>query len=270
VYVPMTPEHDVSQLTGDGPVSWETNGRVQVIRLGSPPANAIGRPLLDGLSGALDAFDASSAKVLVVCSSTPGFFAAGADITQMENGDRAAFEAFGVAFREPLERLAAHSRPSIAVVEGLAFGGGLELAMAATFRIAGDNALFAMPEVKLGLIPGAGGTQRLPRLVGRGNALGLMLLGNEISGTEAARMGLVDRVTQQGAALEAAMSLAGELAGMPAAAMTAVMRCVDESADLGLSAGLEAEVVRINDLFDTADAREGIAAFLQGRVPRYT
>jgi enoyl-CoA hydratase len=265
----MTPEHDVSQLTGDGPVSWEAKGRVQVIRLGSPPANAIGQPLLDGLSSALDAFDTSSAKVLVVSSSTPGFFAAGADIKQMENGDRAAFEAFGVAFRKPLERLAAHSRPSIAVVEGLALGGGLELAMAATFRIAGDNALFTMPEVKLGLIPGAGGTQRLPRLVGRGNALRLMLLGNEISATEAAKMGLVDRVTHQGGALDAAMSLAEQLTETPAAAMAAVMRCVDESADLRLSEGLAAEAVRINDLFDTADAREGISAFLQGRAPRY-
>jgi enoyl-CoA hydratase len=168
-----------------------------------------------------------------------------------------------------VERLAAHSRPSIAVVEGLALGGGLELAMAATFRIAGDNALFTMPEVKLGLIPGAGGTQRLPRLVGRGNALRLMLLGNEISATEAAKMGLVDRVTHHGAALGAAMSLAEQLAGMQAAAMAAVMRCVDESADLPLSAGLAAEAVRINDLFDTADAREGISAFFQGRAPRY-
>jgi enoyl-CoA hydratase/carnithine racemase len=265
----MTPKHDVSQLTGDGPVSWETKGRVQVIRLSSPPANAIGQPLLDGLSSALDAFDASLAKVLVVSSSTPGFFAAGADIKRMENGDRAAFEAFGVAFRKPLERLAAHSRPSIAVVEGLALGGGLELAMAATFRIAGDNALFTMPEVKLGLIPGAGGTQRLPRLVGRGNALRLMLLGNEISATEAAKMGLVDRVTHPDGALDAAMSLAEQLTEMPAAAMAAVMRCVDESADLCLSAGLAAESVRINDLFDTADAREGISAFLQGRPPRY-
>jgi enoyl-CoA hydratase len=88
--------------------------------------------------------------------------------------------------------------------------------MAATFRIAGDNALFTMPEVKPGLIPGAGGTQRLPRLVGRGNALRLMLLGNEISATEAATMGLVDRVTHHGAALDAAMSLAEQLAGMPA------------------------------------------------------
>src|SRR5258708_17022412 len=246
----MTPEHDVSQLTGDGPVTWETKGRVQVIRLGSPPANAIGQPLLDGLSSALDAFDASSAKVLVVSSSIPGFFAAGADIKPMENGDRAAFEAFGVAFRKPLERLAAHSRPSIAVVEGLALGGGLELAMAATFRIAGDNALFTMPEVKLGLIPGAGGTQRLPRLVGRGNALRLMLLGNEISATEAAKMGLVDRVTHQGGALDAAMSVAEQLTETPAAAMAAVMRCVDESADLRLSEGLAAEAVRINDLFD--------------------
>jgi enoyl-CoA hydratase len=265
----MTPKHDVSQLTGDGPVSWETKGRVQVIRLGSSPANAIGQPLLDGLSSALDAFDASSAKVLVVSSSIPGFFAAGADIKQIENRGRAAFEAFGVAFRKPLERLAAHSRPSIAVVEGVALGGGLELAMAATFRIAGDNALFSMPEVKLGLIPGAGGTQRLPRLVGRGNALRLMLLGNEISATEAAKMGLVDRVTHQGGALDAAMSLAEQLTEMPAAAMAAVMRCVDESADLSLSAGLVAEAVRINDLFDTADAREGISAFFQGRPPRY-
>jgi enoyl-CoA hydratase len=126
-----------------------------------------------------------------------------------------------------------------------------------------------MPEVKLGLNPGAGGTQRLPRLVGRGNALRLMLLGNEISATEAAKMGLVDRVTHQGGALDAAMSLAEQLTEMPAAAMAAVMRCVDESADLSLSAGLAAEAVRINDLFDTADAREGISAFFQGRPPRY-
>ena len=265
----MTSENEVHQLTGDGPVSWETVGRVQVIRVGCPPANAIGQPLLDGLSSALDAFDDSTAKVLVVSSSVQGIFAAGADIKQIENGDRAAFEAFGIALREPLERLAAHSRPSIAVVEGLALGGGLELAMATTFRIAGDKALFAMPEVKLGLIPGAGGTQRLPRLVGRGNALRLMLLGNEISAAEAAKIGLVDRVTSSGAALDAAMTWAQELSVTPAAAMTSVMRCVDESADLLLSAGLAAEVVRINDLFDTADAREGISAFLQGRAPQY-
>jgi enoyl-CoA hydratase/carnithine racemase len=127
-----------------------------VIRLGCPPANAIGQPLLDGLSSALDAFDASSAKVLIVSSSIPGFFAAGADIQQIENGDRAAFEAFRAALREPLERLAAHCRPSIAVVEGLALGGGLELAMAATFRVAGDNALRLM---LLGKDLGDGGSQ---------------------------------------------------------------------------------------------------------------
>jgi enoyl-CoA hydratase/carnithine racemase len=251
------------------PVCWDLVGSVLVIRLERPPANALGQPVLDGLASALDTFDASPARALVVTSSIPGIFVAGADIEQIAGADRAAFEAYGTALRELLNRLAELRRPSIAVVEGLALGGGVELAIAATFRVAGVDALFNLPELKVGLIPGAGGTQRLPRLIGRGHALRLMLSGEEISASEAASIGLVDRITAPGAALDAAMAWAADLAALPADATAAILRCVDDSGDLPLSAGLAAEAARINDLFDTADAREGISAFMEGRTPRF-
>ena len=118
-----------------GPVRWESVGRAFVVHLDRPPANAFGTPMIDGLSAALDAFDAGTARVLVVTSDRPGFFVAGADIKQMRGASTGDFADYGKALRAVLERLAAHDRPSIAAIEGRALGGGLELALAATLRV---------------------------------------------------------------------------------------------------------------------------------------
>jgi enoyl-CoA hydratase len=189
-------------------VTWSADGPVLHIVLNRPPANALGPPIIEGLHAALDAADESHPKVLLVSSQLDGFFAAGADIKHMTAVDAASFKSYGDSFRSGLDRLAGHTALSVAAIEGLALGGGLELAMACTLRVAGSTSKLGLPEVKLGLIPGGGGTQRLPRLVGRGPALDLMLTGRQIDATEAFRIGLIDRLAEPGTAVSAARALA--------------------------------------------------------------
>jgi enoyl-CoA hydratase len=246
-------------------VSWSTDGAAFTVALTNPPANQLGQTLIDGLSDALDAFDASDARALLVTSTLDGFFAAGADIKLMESAAPATFAAYGASLRTVLDRLAALSRPSIAVIEGRALGGGLELAVACTLRVAGRNARLGLPEPKLGLIPGAGGTQRLPRLIGRGRALDMMLTAREVTAEEADRIGLVDRLTEPGAARTAAIELVTGFAALSRPALEAVLRCVDDAAELPLAEGMAHEARRVEALFDSPDGREGLAAFLAKR-----
>jgi enoyl-CoA hydratase/carnithine racemase len=240
------------------------------ITLQRPPANALGLPLIDGLNAALDhaaCDDGGGIKIIIVASAVPGFFAAGADIKHMSAVDAESFAAYGEALRAVLARLAAPEWISVAAVDGLALGGGLELAMACTLRVAGTQARFGLPEVKLGLIPGAGGTQRLPRLIGRGRALDIMLTGRQVPAAEAHAIGLVDRLVDAGRAAEEALTLAGELNGCSLPAQQAVIAAVDASFEMPLADGLRYEAAREQRLFETGEAREGIAAFLAKRRP---
>jgi len=207
--------------------------------------------------------------VLVVASRVDGFFAAGADIKHMATVDAEGFAAYGDALRTMLNRFASPSRISIAAVDGLALGGGLELALACTLRIGSERATFGLPEVKLGLIPGAGGTQRLPRLVGRGRALDMMLTGRRFDAAEAHAIGLIDRLVAPGEAESAALALARELRELSQSALHAVVRSVDIAADLSLREGLLRERNEEQRLFERCEAREGIAAFLQKRPPDF-
>lgn len=244
-------------------------GVVRVV-LDRPPANALGLPVIDGLHTALDAADArDDVAVLVITSARPGFFAAGADIKAMRDMDADAFTAYGDRLRAALDRIAAPDRLSIAAIEGLALGGGLELALACTLRVAGRDAQLGLPEVKLGLIPGAGGTQRLPRVVGRGHALDLMLTGRAVPAEEAAAMGLVDRLVDAGGAEAAALALAAELRKASLPAQLAVVRTVDAAFDTPLDAGKAYEVEQIRALVEDGEAREGLAAFLEKRRPDF-
>ena len=178
-----------------GVVTWQVDTPgIMVVTLNRPPANALGLPVLDGLHAALDAAEASL-KVMIVASAVDGFFAAGADIRHMSAADAASFAAYGDRMRAVNDRLAAAPWISVAAVDGLALGGGLELAISCTMRVSGPRARYGLPEVKLGLIPGAGGTQRLPRLIGRGRALDMMLTGRQVPAGEALAIGLVDRLT---------------------------------------------------------------------------
>jgi enoyl-CoA hydratase/carnithine racemase len=258
--------------TPDPVVTWERAGdAVLRITLRRPPANALGLPLIEGVNQALDeAADAPAVKTIVVDSGLPGFFAAGADIKYMAQAGAADFAAYGRALRAALGRLAAPRWLSIAAVEGLALGGGLELALACTLRVAGADARFGLPEVKLGLIPGAGGTQRLPRLVGRGQALDIMLTGRQVAADEAYRMGLISRLVAAGQARPEALSLAAELSPASRAAQQAVIRAVDASYETALPDGLAYEAEQVQTLFGGEEAKEGIAAFLEKRPPDFS
>ncbi|MEV5848514.1 enoyl-CoA hydratase-related protein [Streptomyces sp. NPDC051985] len=251
-------------------VTWkrEAHGILHVT-LARPPANALGTPLLDGLHAALDAAEAAGdVKVVVISSALDGFFAAGADIKQLSTIDAASFAAYGDRMRAVNDRLAAAPFLSVAAVDGLALGGGLELAMACTLRVSGPRARFGLPEVKIGLIPGAGGTQRLPRLVGRGRALDIMLTARQVPAAEALAIGLVDRLTD-GDAVKEALTLAGELATASLPAQLAVVRTVDAAFDLTAEEGFAYEADQEQELFETGEAAEGIAAFVAKRRPDF-
>ncbi|MFI6247511.1 enoyl-CoA hydratase/isomerase family protein [Streptomyces sp. NPDC051016] len=251
-------------------VTWkrEAHGILHVT-LARPPANALGTPLLDGLHAALDAAEAAGdVKVVVISSALDGFFAAGADIKQLSTIDAASFAAYGDRMRAVNDRLAAAPFLSVAAVDGLALGGGLELAMACTLRVSGPRGRFGLPEVKIGLIPGAGGTQRLPRLVGRGRALDIMLTARQVPAAEALAIGLMDRLTD-GDAVKEALTLAGELAKASLPAQLAVVRTVDAAFDLTAEEGFAYEADQEQELFETGEAAEGIAAFVAKRRPDF-
>ena len=252
-------------------VSWEPTGKgVLRVVLQRPPANALGLPIIEGLQAALDHAEGSSeVKVLVLSSGVPGFFAAGADIKHMVTADAGSFADYGRQVRNVLHRLAGSDRLTIAAMEGIALGGGLELALACTLRVAGANARFGLPEVRLGLIPGAGGTQRLPRLIGRGRALDMMLTARTIDATEAAAIGLVERAVAEGHAEATALALAGELCGSSMPALQAVVRAVDASVALPSHQGFAVEADEEQRLFEHGEAREGLRAFIERRPPAF-
>jgi enoyl-CoA hydratase/carnithine racemase len=244
----------------------EVDGVTHVV-MERPPANALGRPMVEGLEAALDDFlDASPSKVLVISSAIPGFFAAGADIKYISTLDADGFRDYRDALRSPLERLASCGRPSIAAIDGLAFGGGLELAMACTLRFATPGSRLGLPEVKLGLIPGAGGTQRLPQLIGVGRALKLMLSGADVDGAEALSIGLVDQLCANGDVVNSALSYATRLARWPAPAMASILTSV-RAAVLNPADGMRVEGEEIVELFAGGHADAGIAGFLDRARP---
>ena len=251
-------------------VTWHTESAgITVVSLARPPANALGVPILEGMHAAIDAAEqAGDVKVMIVSSALEGFFAAGADIKHMSTIDAQSFMAYGDTMRAVNDRLASAPWISVAAVEGLALGGGLELALACTLRVAGQRAKFGLPEVKLGLIPGAGGTQRLPQLVGLGRALDIMLTARQVAAEEALAIGLVDRLAD-GEALKAALELARELASSSLPAQLAVVRTVDAAFDLPLAEGFGVEKAAEQGLFETGEAAEGISAFIAKRPPNF-
>ncbi|MCE0761942.1 enoyl-CoA hydratase-related protein [Pseudonocardia kujensis] len=258
-------------MSDDGKVvSWEDAGPgVLVATIDRRPANALGPPIIDGLNALLDEAERRDTRVLVLTSGIPGFFAAGADIKHLGTVDAESFAAYGDRLRGAVERLAEADLISIAAVEGVALGGGLELAMACTMRVSGAEAKYGLPEVRLGLIPGAAGTQRLPRLVGRGRAIDIMATARQVPAEEAAAIGLVDRLVPAGEAAEAALVLAGQLSGLSWPALAALIRTVDAAFDRPFHEGKRFEVEQIHELFVHGEAREGITAFLQKRPPKF-
>jgi enoyl-CoA hydratase len=245
-------------------VEYTVEKNVALITLNRPPVNALSAELSADLAAAFEEAADPSVRAAVITGEP--HFAAGADI----KGFQAAYESgaddtlasdLGRAVRL-LEELA---KPTIAAVRGFALGGGLELAMGADFRYFADDARVGQPEILLGLIPGAGGTQRLPRLVGYQRAKEIIFTGRHIGAEEAHDVGLADKVLPAAQLLEAALADAGRWAAGPTFAFGAAKQSLNDALRLPLSDGLIAEVEGFQRCFRTADAREGVAAFVEKR-----
>jgi len=243
---------------------------VALVTLDRPEAlNALSFALLAELVAALRQLDAdATVHAIVLTGAGERAFAAGADIKEMADATPESLAA-GHAF-ERWDDLRAITTPVIAAVRGFALGGGCELAMACDLIVAGDDAQFGQPEIRIGVMPGAGGTQRLTRAIGKARAMELILTGRSIGASEAERLGLVTRVVPREATLETALALAAEIAAMPPLAIAAAKRAVNQAFEGPLSTGLADERQAFFDLFATADQKEGMAAFVGKRPPRWT
>jgi len=250
----------------------ENRAPVCVITVNRPKVlNALNSATLMELSLAFDAAAGDAAiRVVLLTGAGTKAFVAGADIAEISGLDEAAgrtYAEYGDALARRMERL---GKPVIACIQGFALGGGCELAMACTLRIAAEEAKLGQPEVKLGLIAGFGGTQRLPRLVGRGAALKMLLTGSMISAAEALRIGLVDEVVPGDQLMARAEALALEIASNAPVAIERTMLAVDFGLDLSLDDGLAQEARHFGQICATADKAEGTAAFLAKRTPVWT
>jgi enoyl-CoA hydratase/carnithine racemase len=233
---------------------------VAVVRLERPKVNALSSALLAQLKDIAADLTANPPGAVVVTGGER-VFAAGADITEF--GDAGKAKTIGQGFRDALDTLAAVPRFVIAAINGVALGGGCELAMACDYRIAADNARLGQPEILLGIIPGGGGTQRLPRLVGPARAKEIMVTGRQVLAEEALRIGLVDEVVPAAEVLDRALALAAEVARGPVVAAGLIKAAVDEGLEHPLEWGLDREQVYFVDVFETDDAAIGVASFLE-------
>ena len=239
--------------------------------------NALGAVLLGELEAALAELrggggggGGGGARALVLCSDVPGVFCAGADLKERSGMSQAQARAFVARLRGAFSALAALPLPTIAAIEGAALGGGLELALACDFRVAGGGAALGLPETGLAIIPGAGGTQRLPRLIGPARAKELIFTGRRVAAEEALALGLVCRAVAPGGALAAAVALArATLAGGPVA-QRAAKEAIDGGLGVDLASGLALEAGCYAQVMPTQDRLEGLLAFREKRKPRYT
>jgi enoyl-CoA hydratase/carnithine racemase len=249
-------------------VSVEREGPVAVITVDNPPVNAMSDSVLDGLRAAFAAIDGDEGvRSVVLAAAGERLFAAGANLKELAETmrDPAAVEAHLARTDAVFGAIAAVRQPVVAAVHAPALGGGFELVLACDFAVVDETAELGLPEVGLGLIPGAGGTQRLSRRIGSQRALRAILLGERLSAAEALDFGAITALAAPGSALADSRALAARLAALPATAVQSGKRAVAEGAELRLSEGLALE----RDLFaattQTADAREGVAAFIERR-----
>ncbi|MEU0382819.1 enoyl-CoA hydratase-related protein [Streptomyces chartreusis] len=244
----------------------ERDGRVVTVRLHRPHAlNALSSELLAELLDVLGPLDQDPEVGCFIVSGSERVFAAGADIREMAG--RSAVDMLSEDYFAAWEHFADLRTPKIAAVAGYALGGGCELAMMCDLVVAGESALFGQPEIKLGVIPGIGGTQRLPRLVGRAKAMDLILTGRTMDAREAERCGLVSRVVPDDRVLAEAREAAAAIASYGRTAVRAARECVDRAQETGLRDGLRFERRVFHALFATQDQKEGMSAFLEKRAP---
>jgi enoyl-CoA hydratase len=250
-------------------ITTERRDRVLLVTLDRPQAlNALNSQVLDELLAAMADFDADDALGCAVLTGSEKAFAAGADIKEMS--DQGFADMYAHNFFSGWERFAATRKPIIAAVSGYALGGGCELAMMCDFIIAGDNAKFGQPEIKLGVSPGMGGSQRLTRAVGKAKAMEMCLTGRMIGAEEAERAGLVARIAPAAELLDEALKTAATIASMAPLAVMANKEMVNAAFETTLSQGVQFERRLFHGLFATHDQSEGMAAFVDKRAGKWS
>ena len=253
-------------------ISTERDGFVAVVTIDNPPMNALSAALLDELETEIDALDADDGtRAIVLRGGGERAFVAGADIKEFpslrdappaEGGSARGIQKLGARMDEA-------RTPFVAAIQGYCLGGGLELAMACDVRVAADNAQLGQPEIKLGLIPGGGGTQRLPRLVGHGRALYLNMSGEFVDAETAERWGLVERVVPAGELIDEAKGVAASFAAQSPVAIGILRELARETRDLPLAEGLRREAEGFRRCLASEDGLEGVTAFIEKRAPNF-
>jgi enoyl-CoA hydratase/carnithine racemase len=243
-------------------VNLEVTDNIGTIRLSRPPVNALNDQVTEELAEAARAAAADEVRAVIIYGGEK-VFAGGADITVMAEAGYAEMAARGTRLQASVNLLAALGKPVVAAITGYALGGGMEVALAADFRVAGERARLGQPEILLGIIPGAGGTQRLPRLIGPAKAKDLVFSGRMVNADEALRIGLVDQVVPDSDVYSAAVDMVKRYAAGPALALRAAKQAIDAGLGVDLTTGLEIERVQFAALFGTEDQRAGMRSFLE-------
>jgi len=241
----------------------ETRDAVGTIRLDRPPMNALNAQVQDELAAAAATVAADDEIRAVVLYGGAKVFAAGADVKEMAEASYVRMARDARRLQASFTAIAKIPKPVVAAITGYALGGGLELALCADFRVVGEGARVGQPEILLGVIPGAGGTQRLPRLVGPARAKDIIYTGRFVAAQEALAIGLADRVVPDEDVYQAACELAGRFAAGPAVALRAAKQAIDEGLEVSLDAGLEIELLHFSGLFATEDQRTGMRSFIE-------
>jgi enoyl-CoA hydratase len=252
-------------------VKLSVEDRVAILTIDNPPVNMISVPVMDDLRPTLsELFADDDVKVIIITGGGQMVFVAGADINAiLQLKTPAEAKAIVTQVHVLFQEIENSPKPVIAAINGHCLGAGIELAMACHMRIANNRAMFGQTEITLGLIPGFGGTQRLPRMVGKGKALEMILTGDRITGAEAASIGLVNKAVPGTEVMKTAMGLAKKIASYGRPAVAAAVEAVNEGMQVSLSEGLEIEADLFSSLVETDDMREGLTAFLEKRQPKF-
>jgi enoyl-CoA hydratase len=251
-------------------VNYTIEEKLAWVTIDNPPLNALNNALVDELSAVFEELETNDdVQAVILRGGGERAFVAGADIKQFPSMDRAVAEKFSSRGQEVFNQIEDFKGPVIAAIQGFALGGGCELAMACDIRIASEDAKFGQPEVGLAIIPGYGGTQRMPRLIRPGKAKELIYTGEIIDANEALRIGLVDRVVKGEELLDAARKLAATILSKGPLAIRAAKKAINEGLALPLREGLKLEAHYFGPLFSTEDKDEGALAFLEKRKPNF-
>lgn len=246
-------------------ILYEKQDYIATLTLNRPPANSVNLATLLEIEKALDdAEESKDVRVLIVTGAGEKGFSAGFDVSDAANADKT-----GPKGQELWTRIDRFTKPVIAAVNGYAFGGGCELAMASTFRVMVETAKIGLTELNLGIIPGWGGTQRMPRILGKSKALEMILFSKRITAREALDIGLVDRVSKEGELMKDVMEMATFLSKRPPLAVQAVMRAVNIGLEKGIEEGTKAELEGTLMVSKSKDAIEGFTAFMEKREPNF-